>query len=521
MILDWVSVRLAEYPLVPLAVAWVVTLACARTRPPSAPGVSRAASRAGAAALCAYVVLAIWYLALGTYADHAEPTIPATAWTFWKGAPLYHAADAGPRYSLIYGPILYELHAVVLALLGPSIVSSKVLGVAGALGALALTWVALHGRAGRRERLVLIGALAVAMLAFRNTSFWTRAEPLLMLSGAAALLVAVRLHGWPRALLLGMLAGLSFGLKATGPVYLLPAVAIALIEGRPVEIIAAGLLGAAVIGAAYAVPGVSAANHWYWFRLAAANGLRRVVLVQNLQYAFLFAVPVAAGAVATGRARPRREHVVQVSTMVALGLVAVAASKPGGGAYHLGPLLPAVAFAAAPALQPGVARVVRMALLAVIAALLVVAMAQQVYYFRRVVAANRERADLDVVQFLAAHPSSSAAVGYGGAYRWSFVRPVPVFAGRSPYLLDAAALMEIDLGGVRPPRATIALVETCTVDYWLIPSGGRPFSLASAYTGREVFPDAFREAFERRYRKIGATRLFDVWQCSRERGDTP
>src|SRR4029453_2647865 len=105
---------------------------------------------------------------------------------------------------------------------------------------------------------------------------------------------------------------------------------------------------------------------------------------------------------------------------------------------------------------------------AVLATASLLAIAQQQYMWKPLLRAERTHADLEVGRFLAAHAGESVAVGYGGAYRPSFVRPLPVFAG-SPYLLDAAALMELDLA-LRPvPAATIGLVRPCSVRFWLIP----------------------------------------------------
>ena len=72
------------------------------------------------------------------------------------------------------------------------------------------------------------------------------------------------------------------------------------------------------------------------------------------------------------------------------------------------------------------------------------------------------------------------------------------------------------MSGVELPAATIHAVENCVVDLWLIPAGGRPFLLRNRYpvTGyAPLFPESFRLAFDRAYRKIATTDYFDVWGC--------
>jgi hypothetical protein len=121
----------------------------------------RAATRAatltamagGLAALAAYAGIAALYAVDPRYFDPAEPTIPIVGWLFTLGEPIYHDVDADARYAHIYGPLAFILPGLVLQALGPGIVVSKLLGVAGGLGSLALTYASLRTAAGRGRAL--------------------------------------------------------------------------------------------------------------------------------------------------------------------------------------------------------------------------------------------------------------------------------------------------------------------------------------------------------------------------------
>ena len=87
--------------------------------------------------LAAYTASALWYAAVPSYFDNAEPTIPAIAWLFHVGSPIYHASTSAERYAHIYGPFAFIFHAWLLGWFGPGIRTSKALGAAAGLTALA------------------------------------------------------------------------------------------------------------------------------------------------------------------------------------------------------------------------------------------------------------------------------------------------------------------------------------------------------------------------------------------------
>jgi hypothetical protein len=516
LFIDWVRYHFTERPLLLAAVcalllAWLPSYARVELHR------SSAWVRVSAGiAVASYVFLAIGYAFVATYADHAEPTIPATAWEFWQGGQLYHPPESGPQYSLIYGPLLYLVQAWTLAAFGAGLHVSKLPGVICGLTALATTYLAVRRHVESASlALTSIATMAVIALAFRDVSWWTRSEPELMLCAGAAMLAATWRHRLS-GLILGGLTGASLLLKFTGPLYLLPAwVLFAQQPGAGMAVVTALLSASAVAVAPYLHARIQFSEQWYWVRAAAANGITTSMLRVNLGWAIFLSLPLVA---AVARRSPTAFERWQLAAVaVALAGIGIAAAKPGGGPYHFLPLLPAIVVMTATLTARESGRAFGIVFTAVLATASLLAIAQQQYMWKPLLRAERTHADLEVGRFLAAHAGESVAVGYGGAYRPSFVRPLPVFAG-SPYLLDAAALMELDLARRPVPAATIGLMRHCSVRFWLIPAGNRPFHLVSAYTNREVLPDAFRDAFRSTYRHAASIGTFDVWECGARQG---
>ena len=70
--------------------------------------------------------------------------------------------------------------------------------------------------------------------------------------------------------------------------------------------------------------------------------------------------------------------------------------------------------------------------------------------------------------------------------------------------------------GLELPPATTRAIAECQVNYWLIPGGEAPFSGRNGYAAvllQPLYPEDFREVFERTHSIVEATRYYDVWQC--------
>jgi hypothetical protein len=200
----------------------------------------------------------------------------------------------------------------------------------------------------------------------------------------------------------------------------------------------------------------------------------------------------------------------------AMGLVSIAASKPGAGPLHLLPFVPLLGHAIATS-PPVIERRDSTASLLLGFGLVasVIALQSQVLLIRTVAARDLNAAILDVDRVADDHGGRRIAVGYAGTSYLSQARVEAVFR-TNEYLIDASAVQEHRLAGLELPAATIKAIDSCLIDVWLIPRGAEPFDVPSAYSPRgprDVFPQSFRSMFLTRYIRTSRTSNFDVWTC--------
>jgi hypothetical protein len=558
--------------------------------PPRAiAGSPRLATAAVASAVGLYIGIAIWYVFVApSYYDFAEPSVACIAWLFDRGLPIYHAFDAAERYSHIYGPLAFILPGWFLAAIGPGIVASKAVGVLAGVLSLLVSYRLMRSATTTHRALALTGLLALLCLTYRNASFWIRPDSFSLLFASLSLLVTVHpatsRHRWLAAAGLGICTGLLVNLKLTGALYALPAFALlgaagqgpqrgsptrsaalgwesALPHwreaGRALPLALAAATAAVVASAPFvAFSNVSLGNYLTWVRISAGNGLLGSVLKHNVEWTLFLLLPLAPTLTRTPapRAAPvplaappppiappltaapaptlssRARTLVYSALLAGIVAVAIAASKPGAGPYHLMPFLPAVLYLVAlhnddatsgTALSPG-ARVLGRARGAFVLATVAVASLQQLYFIgimNTADASARDAAD-DLAQFAETHPGRAIAVGYANAgERSTFARPALVFrTGRYP--IDAPAVQEFQMSGLDLPPATMDALRRCDVEMWLIPKGATPFDGPNTYPAMHfapLFSDAFKHAFFDTYahERASDTRDFDVWRCPR------
>jgi hypothetical protein len=519
-------VELTAHPVAVLAVAWACTAAGGLLLRRTSPAARRGAR--AAAIVCCYVVLAcscaigIWYATRTTYMDPAEPTIPAVAAVFGAGQPLYPALTAPERYAHIYGPDLFIVQSVAMALFGEDIRVSKAVGVLAFLVSVLLAYRLFATRAGPSAAAIAAAACALILLSFGNAAFWTRPDPLLLCCTVIGL-YACGTPGTARTIVwLGIATGVAVNLKLSGPLYLVPAYFAAYSRHSVRAIAGAALLAAVIALIPYLAPTVSLTHFLEYFQLSARNGLVGAKLRQNLEWAVFLLIPVAAVAFAARRAAvgARTSASLVVGLGVAVGVVAVLAAKPGAGPYHFLPFAPVLAYAALDC-PPELWRARWLSSLgaAMLLAAFVIALPRQITFVRTVLDRDRNDVAADLRRFADANSGKRIAVGYAGTSYFAFARPVIVFRTHE-YLIDAPAIQEHRLSGADLPASTYQAIAECRDDAWLIPDGGQPFDVPSAYWPdgpRRVFPDAFRQTFVDHYHQTGRTAYFTVWECSATR----
>jgi hypothetical protein len=518
-----------RHPAVLLLLVWLGTACLQRLAWPDARAVNRVLTLFGAACILIFSAIVVWYALQTAYFDAAEPTIPSVAAVFAAGHPLYPALDAPERYAHVYGPMLFVVQALALAIVGPSILASKVVGAVAVLGSLALAYRVYLPMAGRAGAVFATALCGLVYLYFGNVTFWTRSDPLLILCAVGGLAAARARRPGVASVGLAIALGLSANLKATGPLYLAPAVVLAH-QAHGVRASIGAVVGSAILAAApFALSNVSLWNYVDYLRLSARNGVLGIRLRENVEWMIFLGAPLAAAMVAARRGSEqvqtgfrRGSDVAQTSLLVALGvcgaIVAIVSAKPGGGAFHLLPLMPAAAFAAV-CLPVDAWRMplARAGLFAFALTALAIAVPRQYVFLTTVAGRDLGQAVEDIERFADAHPGRRIAVGYAGTSYASHARPELVSRTRD-YLIDAPAVQEHRLSGLEMPASLLQALDDCRVELWLIPKDGVPFDVPSAYSPlgpREVFPESFRAAFARRHSRVGSTPVFDVWECQR------
>jgi hypothetical protein len=491
-------------------------------------------------ALGAFVVIAVWYALDKRYYDFAEPTLPAVAWMFESGKPLYPPPDAPERYAHIYGPMAFIPLGAAMRVFGTDLGVTKWVGAgAGTVSLVLLFWI-LNIRVGSRLAAIFTGYCALLLLVFRNAAFWVRPDSLELLCSSIGLVAALHRSrvSW---LALGLSAGVLWNLKFTGPLYSLPIFGLYLERTNRRHLILATVTAVITMGLPFVVyPNISIHDYGTWILLSAGKGIVWSTLRQNFEWAVYLVAPLVvalhvtvrpayAKASAGSRRSASREGGrqpltvlsprVTISLAVALASVAVLASKPGAGPYHLLPFLPVIAFFTGLQIHhlrtDALNSSVLLSGFSFTAVAVLIVLAQQTSFISTVRQLDAAGSIADVTRFLDQHPGDVAQIGYSSDERATFVRPLAVFRSHM-YLLDQPAIQEHQLAGIEIPQATLDALRSCVVTYWLIPKNGEPFSATNRYPmtqGRALFGNDFRRAFFERYERTGSTEYFDVWKC--------
>jgi hypothetical protein len=512
------AILASDHPLLlALALFAVLHFAWARLGATAAAPAGRLVAVLATLALAAFAAILVTYLRYPAYFDRVEPAVTSVSWLFMaRGYPLYPSPEDPHRYAHVYGPVLFLIEGGALRLLQPTLFVSKLVGVVAAAASLAALFVACRRYTNARTALSATGAVAAAGLAFQVVAYWNRPDPLLLLLVTIA--TAAAASSWrPGVWVFAIAAGLAANLKITAALYFVPLVPL-LLARYSLPVLAAGAaVSVATLVAPFLLPRVDAASYWYWLRYCTGGTLVPRSLLSNLEYSVVLLLPALATAALGWRGLTTAARWTVAALVASTVGVAVLAAIPGAGPYHLLPFAP-MAILIALRSAPDAITAARL-LPALAAAGLVLASIAGFQQYRVLASlewdqAAHLRASADEVR--AAFPDDRVALLYGGDRAVSsMVRPLFVF-DRDPYIVDGPAVMDHQMGGIEVPPGTAALLDRCTIDVALIPTGTRPLSSRNLYpsTGhREAFAGAFADTFARRFRLVETRGGFDVYRC--------
>jgi hypothetical protein len=477
---------------------------------------------AQARTLCAALLLAVYFAIVADYLfspqflDHLEPMVASMSWAFLHGRPIYHEAASAERYSVLYGPLLYILTSIPLGVLGPSLVTAKLGACLAGVAAFGFLYAATAALGlSHSWRLALLGWLALALLTFPGASYWIRSEPWMMMLASAALFSAVRLRPLPAALACGALTGLLAGLKIHSGIYAIPAWAWVFQRGGRRTIAPAAVAMCAAFFAPFiAAPAqISLARMVFWIRETSHHGVSLGVGLSVFEWGLFFAAAAGPPLLAN-----RKNRLYWSAVGVTFLLACGSGSLVGAGRHHLIPWIPSLVFGFGTLLtEPPVRWHSWRAPFAWASVLSMLVIA--CHHTGDAISESRRfpgkeiTAELEEIQ--ARHPGAAIEMGYGSNYALSFYRPLLVFAS-GEYLLDGAALMDMQPLGMAVTPATRERIKQCKPGLWLFPRGEEPFGLrhlAPPYV--PIFDESLKREFRERFVLAETGRFYSLWECRR------
>jgi hypothetical protein len=479
----------------------------------------------------------IRYLFFPSYLNHAEAMTAAVSWLGWEGYPLYPRLDTGDVYGVAYGPALYQVTGFFLWIFGPSIGTSKILGLTAFAVSQVLSFVALwRTGAGAAEALAMTAVQCVVLAGFTDQAYVSgvRSDVLLFLAAQAAILAATSTPTVLTAAALGLLGGACADLKLHGVLYILPAFVYWLSRSSGT---AAGLRLTSVAGVvgliALAVPfgpnNVSLSEYYHYFQVVEHRQWVRWLFEQNIVFEAMCLVPLLSMYAFFTPKLPRSFIWFVVALVWCMTLMTIPAAESGAGPHHLLPFLPSVVWAfvvmrrAVSASLPdrrakgrceGLTLGLIVALLFGYGPIVISSWNTVLHKFAATPLIREAAAEIDNV--LSDNPGLKVAIGPSAGtapFEAENLRVLPVFRG-NPLPIDTTAWMTSEADGVSDEVVKRAIVE-CRVDLWLLPSGA-PFVAISHLDGRNIYSAEVLADFHATYTKQLSGRLFDQWRCTRQ-----
>lgn len=502
--------------------------------------IQRVAALAAPVAVAVLVGYFIWlwnhYLRFPSFVDQGEASIAMLALDVGSGNPLYHALDAAPRTSLVYGPSMYLVHAAFLAVIDDPILATKLAGIVLCFGGFLLALFSLRA-AGARWFWVLALYILVVLLGFSNVSYWNRSDPLILFClGVIAVIgpyVDQPRYRTAATIGLGLALATLTNAKIHGGLYALPMLYWYLRTAGRSAIAGTILTTMALTVAPFVLlPGtIPFSDFITWLTVTADHPRDATLLPENFVLLGEIVAPVVAIAIVGWRSR---STAWQVATILLIGvgvLLCGVAAKAGAGVPHLLPFGFTAAWLAAQGLaaplpQPSWGP---RALAAVLLATTAFGLGHRAFQNQRFMIKFGLGAEewqmtaaavAELHRIVDAYPGASFSMGYGDStrvdrpYRLSYLKPLLHDRGRINFV-DAPALMDMQLAGLAIPPATLRFLESQKVDIFLLPAGDEPFAKTSYYDGRELFGADFRRIFAENYMKRETREFFAVWTSSR------
>ncbi len=502
-------------------------------RPALLPGWSprhRMLVTAGCCLLAAFFLgIGLWYLTIEGFAGEVEPLVISNSWLLEQGQELYHPLDGANQYSVLYGPSVFLTNGLFLKVLGPTLTSAKLASVLAAFASVLFLLAAVSRKRNDPLAWAVVGCAVLLFWSHGFGIYLVRPDSLLVFAVALGIFLVRRAGSRLGVAGLAAVLGFAINLKVHGGLYFLPILYLAYRRWGRTSLV--WIMGGAMLAVAAPFllhPRISFLNYLAWLGNATLHGLTAQDLGLNLRFAFLLLLPLLGLAARTGFRSGvwRGQRGLLLWVFLALGPVLVLAAKPGAGPVHLLPFVPVMAFvpalvwsAARPADRalPSSRRVPARGLLAGAALTIVIAGMVSEYRATMLVAWQQGQAPglaAEVRGIMAKYPGRHIGMACGGenaAFRWTWIRPLLVFADH-PVLIDPISVMDCCLAGRPLPPATQEALGQGVVDLWLVPREQTPFAKVNWYPPHDpIFTPEFQQEFLAHHAKADRTEHFDLW----------
>jgi len=264
--------------------------------------------------------------------------------------------------------------------------------------------------------------------------------------------------------------------------------------------------------------------------LSLKHGIDPNLLINNLEYALLIIVPILCIYLFLPyNFFSKTKHLFMVSSLICTGIILTAGAKIGAWRHHLLPLVPIYTLINAELfnLYLDNKTILKKSnalnhkiFIAIIASFTISACILGVkgeYEMTTYLLKNDEIAQ-DIKNdiqnnILKQFDNKKIAMGYdSGFYQFSKLRPLLIFSGH-PLFIDAPALMDMQLAGLKIPKATYDTINSCEIDIWLSPGTKGPLNVRSFVMTNNLFEDDLIQLFHERYEIKYKSNYFYLWFC--------
>jgi hypothetical protein len=499
--------------------------------------------------LAAYVILLIYSTTYVGYLDHVEANIAAVSAILLRGAPLYHDLASAARYTTLYGPMTFLPYSLALRLFGAHVLSVKLVVLVANLCLLWMLWRCYRKLLDRPAALLVVASVMMFLLTNYGYVFQVRGDILLIFSATLGLYAVLCASPWISVLLLALACSLSLDVKVTAPFYFLPLYVLFIRRHGLRSALWASVGAIALAVFPFLFPQISVSQYSKWLHMASRLPRTRREILEELEVLLLVCAPVGLllwqlmQTSWTGLSAYLKKNWVFLTTLIgSIAATAAMASVIGGGPHHFLPFFPLIGYLCADLYReatdtkvekPRARRVSFVPLLWFwLALVILVQLRAGTSPVPWTLLTSRAQAiavasDLQIV--MKNHPDETIEMGYGNTvgwwnpgYRLTYFRPVLVFAG-NPLTIEANAMGLMQIFGLDIPPSTLAYIQACKTQIWLIPKGQIPFGVVNFIELLDVparrvplFSDQFRETFLQHYRKREPSRYFDIWECKHD-----